>query len=65
MDNLSVVSNKTDFSFQIPAIPQTEVYILIPIYIAVILLASFGSVLIIIAVARTKTNIYIGRSCGL
>ena len=60
MDNLSVVTNKTDLTFNILAIPPVEAYFFVAIYVVVILLASFGSVLIIIAVTRTKTNIYIG-----
>ena len=42
------------------ALPEWQAYVLIAIYVIVILVSASGSILVIIAVIRTKTNIFIG-----
>ena len=34
---------------------------MIPLYLVVVILASLGSLLVIVAVFKTKTNVYIGE----
>ena len=43
------------------ALPPSLAYPIIAVYLTVILLASFGSVLVIVAVVRTRSNVYIGK----
>ena len=42
------------------ALPEWQAYILIVIYVIVIIVSASGSILVIIAVIRTKTNFFIG-----
>ena len=53
-------STFTSFELSVLAVPHGLAYSLITIYSLVIILASLGSILIITAVSRTKSNVYIG-----
>ena len=57
MDN----SSATLTEVSVLAVPAWLAYSLIAVYSLVIILASLGSVLIIAAVIRTKSNVYIGK----
>ena len=57
MDN----SSATPTEVSVLAVPAWLAYSLIAVYSLVIILASLGSVLIIAAVIRTKSNVYIGK----
>ena len=48
-------------SMSVLALPPSLAYPIIAVYLTVILLASFGSVLVIAAVVRTRSNVYIGK----
>ena len=48
-------------SMSVLALPPSLAYPIIAVYLTVILLASFGSVLVIVAVVRTRSNVYIGK----
>ena len=48
-------------SVSVLALPPSLAYPIIAVYLTVILLASFGSVLVIVAVVRTRSNVYIGK----
>lgn len=48
-------------SVSVLALPPSLAYPIIAVYLTVILLASFGSVLVIAAVVRTRSNVYIGK----
>ena len=60
MENISSFEHK--FQPNILALPDLEAYCLIFIYIIVILASAFGSLLIIGAVIRTRSNVYIGNN---
>ena len=53
-------SSFTSFELSVLAVPHWLAYSLITVYSLVIILASLGSILIITAVSRTKSNVYIG-----
>ena len=48
-------------SVSVLALPPSLAHPIIAVYLTVILLASFGSVLVIVAVVRTRSNVYIGK----
>ena len=54
-------SSSASFELTVLAVPDWLAYSLIAVYSVVILLASLGSILIIMAVCRTKSNVYIGE----
>ena len=58
--NTSFILNQAP-NFNILAVKEWHAYCLIFIYVVVIIFSSFGSILIIAAVIRTKSNIFIGQ----
>ena len=53
-------SSSASFELTVLAVPDWLAYSLIAVYSVVIIFASLGSILIITAVSRTKSNVYIG-----
>mgnify|MGYP002041888407 FL=1 len=53
-------SSSASFELSVLAVPDWLAYSLIAVYSVVIIFASLGSILIITAVSRTKSNVYIG-----
>ena len=58
--NTSFILNQAP-NFNILAVKEWHAYCLIFIYVVVIIFSSFGSILVIAAVIRTKSNIFIGQ----